>query len=129
MALADEIITAMTTGSEIGLRQAGLLVLEQAKHNIGVGDPAEDADPNVALAESGHIRPDGDGIVIVFDTPYAAKQHEDQHLRHPRGGGPKYLERALTDVIPHLQNIVGSAVHSRLASGLSSSDPTRPHRR
>lgn len=32
---------------------------------------------------------------IVFDQPYAAKQHEELSFRHPHGGGAKYLTMAL----------------------------------
>lgn len=103
------------------------LILDEAKHKIGVGDPAVDPDPAVALAESGRIERHGDGLVIIFDTPYAAKQHEDQRLQHPRGGGPKYLERAVTEIVPAIQAIVASKVDARMAKGLAS-DPTRRHR-
>lgn len=34
----------------------------------------------------------GAEAVISFNTPYAAKQHEELEYDHPRGGKPKYLE-------------------------------------
>lgn len=42
----------------------------------------------------------GDGELtasVVVDQAYAQDQHETMHYRHPHGGGPKYLERALFD--------------------------------
>jgi hypothetical protein len=111
-----------------GLRQFAVAVLEEAKRNLPIGDPAEDPNPAVALRAVGNITPDGDGFVVSFDAPYAAKQHEDQRLSHPRGGGPKFLERALTTLAPAAQEIVGSRVHARFAGGLLSTDPNRPHR-
>jgi hypothetical protein len=109
------------------LEDVAALILDEAKHKIGVGDPAVDPNPAVALAESGRIERHGDGLVIIFDTPYAAKQHEDQRLQHPRGGGPKYLEHAVAEIVPALANLVASKVDARMAKGLSS-DPQRPHR-
>jgi hypothetical protein len=40
----------------------------------------------------------GDGWLrgsVTVDQVYAHYQHEDLSLRHPRGGGPKFLERPL----------------------------------
>lgn len=110
-----------------GLRDFALLVLQEAKRNAPIGDPDLDPDPGLALAESGRVRPDGVGFVVEFTAPYAAKQHENLHLKHPRGGGAKYLERAVTTLAPSIEHIVASKVDARMASGLAS-DPQRPHR-
>ena len=126
MSGADDAARALQQGATVGLEEAAKLVLERAKGNIGKGDPRLDPDPAVTLAESGRVeRDEHGGVVIVFDTPYAAWQHENQHARHPRGGGAKYLERALTEIAPTLEGIIGSQVHARLASGLLSSDNRR----
>jgi hypothetical protein len=37
---------------------------------------------------------------VTIDQVYAHYQHERLDLRHPRGGGPKYLERPLFDHYP-----------------------------
>lgn len=129
MSVGDRAERALRDGAQDGLERAARLVLESAKRKIGVGDPSKDPDPAVALAESGRVEDDGHGgIIVSFNTVYAAKQHEDQHMRHPRGGGAKYLEHALTELAPTFEGIVGSQVEARLASGLLSSDPNRPHR-
>lgn len=109
---------ALTLAGEDGLRVFAEAVMHEAQANIGVGDPAVDPAPLIALRDAAHITPDGDGFVLSFDTVYAAKQHEDQHLQHPRGGGSKYLERALTTLAPAAEQIVGSEVHKRFARGL-----------
>lgn len=126
MGIADELIRRLTDGGTDGLEAAAHQVLEEAKRNAPVGDPATDPDPSMTLADSGHIERHGDGFIVSFDTPYAAKQHEDMHLKHPRGGGPKYLERALTGVLPSLERVIASKVEARLAGGLLSS-ATRSH--
>lgn len=126
MSIADELIGRLTGGSMDGLEAAAHQVLEEAKRNVPVGDPAVDPDPNVSLADSGHVEREGNGFIVSFDAAYAAKQHEDLHLKHPRGGGPKYLERALTGVMPSLERIIASRVEARLSGGLLSS-ATRSH--
>jgi hypothetical protein len=54
----------------------------------------------------------------VFDAAYAAAQHENLGLRHPRGGQSKFLENAVTAAAPTLQNVVASQVVKRLGRGL-----------
>jgi hypothetical protein len=100
------------------LEDVAALILDEAKHKIGVGDPAVDPNPAVALAESGRIERHGDGLLIIFDTPYAAAQHEDLGAKHPRGGGAKYLEHAVTEIVPGLERIIASRVEARMAAGL-----------
>jgi predicted secreted Zn-dependent protease len=101
-----------------GLRDIAETVLEKAADNVGVGDPAVDPNPAIALAKSGHIEQHGDGVVVIFDTEYAARQHEDIHAKHPRGGHAKYLERAVTEVVPGMDAVIASKVEVRLNAGL-----------
>lgn len=109
---------AVRRGAEAGLREAAERILEAAKRDIPVGDPEEDPDAHVRLAASGHIETEPGGTVVVsFDTPYAAKQHEDQRLHHPRGGGPKYLERNVLAIVPKLEGIVASEVRKLMSGG------------
>lgn len=42
--------------------------------------------------------------------PYAVVQHENTTLSHPRGGGAKYLERALDTEGRHLEQDVADAL-------------------
>ena len=34
-------------------------------------------------------------VGVGYDTPYAARQHEDMTLNHPNGGEAKFLEKAM----------------------------------
>lgn len=111
-----------------GLHDVGGMVLEDAQRRVPVGDPRVDPDPSVSLRASGRIDQDGAGWVVSFNTPYAAKVHERQQLQHPRGGEAKYLENAVTDIVPVANDVVSSKVQARLASGVLSSDPKRRHR-
>lgn len=47
---------------------------------------------------------------VTFDQVYARYQHEDMTLNHPRGGGAKYLSRALQKNLGHFRRTVADAV-------------------
>lgn len=48
--------------------------------------------------------------VVVVDQVYAKFQHERTDLRHPGGGGAKYLERALFGTVTQNMNTLRAAV-------------------
>jgi hypothetical protein len=113
--LRDVILKAARDGAQDGMRIAAEAVLEEAKRNLPVGDPQTDPDPAVSLKESGRVERQVDGgYRVIFDAPYAAYQHENLHAKHPRGGGPKYLERALTTLAPQLDRFVAPAVRAQV---------------
>lgn len=90
-------------------------IIDRAREYMPAHDPVRDPDPLMNLRE--RIIVIVDAMFrrrIVVDTPYAAKQHEALWFEHPRGGGPKYLERALTETIPEMRGIVASKVRMRL---------------
>lgn len=60
----------------------------------------------------------GDRIVanISFNTPYAAVQHEDRTLRHPRGGKAKYLEDPLRAFAPQMKSRLEQAYRRAIGS-------------
>lgn len=118
MSLADDIMRKVQAGAIDGLEDAARAVLAKAQANIPVSDPADDPDPNVSLRRAGRITPDGKGYIISFETPYAAKVHEDLRARHPRGGQAKYLKRAVDEITPTLDRIIASKVSARTAKGL-----------
>jgi hypothetical protein len=73
---------AETAGAEVLLAASQPLV------------PVEHGD----LRDSGHVEHDGHGAAVVYSATneadgfnYAAKQHEDESLNHPNGGGAHYL--------------------------------------
>ena len=49
-------------------------------------------------------------VRVEFDQAYAHKQHEDMLLKHPHGGGPQYLRRALFGNIPEYLTIMSEGV-------------------
>lgn len=103
-------------GLDEGVLLAAKTVLELAKRNAPIGGPEDEN--RGALRESGHLERDGTLVQIVFDVPYAAKQHEDLRLRHPHGGGPKFLESALKTLAPKLEQAVAGQIVSRQKRGI-----------
>jgi hypothetical protein len=78
--------------------------------------PGEDPNPAVSLRESGYVEAlPGGGVEVGFRTPYAAKQHEDFRLEHPRGGTPKYLERHVTAAAAQLEGRIAIEVRKVMA--------------
>ncbi len=120
MSITSGLRRAMLTGADRGLRDVAGRVLREAQANAPVGDPQDDPDPGVSLARSGRVRRDGRGYVIEFSTPYAARQHEDTRLRHPRGGGAKFLENAMKGSTRDVERLVASEVKALMASELRS---------
>lgn len=104
----------MRDGAEQGLLEAGHILLERARAQAPIGTPPDDEHPG-RLKESGRVdlSPDGRSVVVSFNTPYAAKQHEDQRLHHA-GGKAKYLEDPLKQMIPQLPDILGGEVRKRV---------------
>lgn len=56
------------------------------------------------LRGSGHVEVEESlgrvDVTVSFDTPYAAKQHEELDYNHPRGGQAKYLEQPYLEQLP-----------------------------
>lgn len=78
----------------IDAAKRGMLVA--GEHVLGVSNsqvPLEEGD----LARSGAVSQDGRSgrTAISYDTPYAARQHEEIGWRHDPGRNAKYLENAV----------------------------------
>ena len=56
----------------------------------------------------------GTGVMPGTDVPYAAKQHEDESLNHPRGGEAKFLQKALDENEENIVDRVEAAIDKAL---------------
>src|SRR3954470_6231166 len=118
MGISDEIERAMKRGAEEGLLALAHEIAAMADRNAPKGDPAVDPDPKMHL--HAEVEKSGLGYVIVYREPYAAKAHEDVRLKHPRGGGPKFLESAMKAAIPQMDRVIGTAVEANMRRGSTS---------
>lgn len=79
------------------------------------------------LYESGVVFPSDDGaeVILSYGGPgsgaedYALEQHENMSYNHPRGGGPKYLERPLAAHTQELIDNIGIALGIQLEASVS----------
>lgn len=53
-------------------------------------------------------------VYISFNTPYAARQHEEIGLRHPMGGKAKYLEDPLNRNAAKVQKLAELTIRKAL---------------
>ncbi len=90
---------ALARAAERAVRRVSEDLLDASNADLPVGEPAEDPTPEIALRERGDVdvdvRPGAVIGTVSYNTAYARRQHEDLELEHPRGGGPKFLERNL----------------------------------
>ena len=64
------------------------------------------------LERSGATTVDADGLqaAVVFDTPYAVRQHEDMTARHDPGRSAKYLENAMNAEAGAVREIIAATI-------------------
>jgi hypothetical protein len=89
--LGDGVARAVREAHKKGLTDAAEHILEESNRVI----PHDEG----TLMRSGSVDVDetmGEAS-ISYDTPYAARQHEDQTLSHPNGRKAKFLESALKE--------------------------------
>jgi hypothetical protein len=48
--------------------------------------------------------------MVSFNTPYAARQHEELEWKHPRGGQAKYLEQPYKALMPRWERALAAAL-------------------
>lgn len=58
-------------------------------------------------AEGGRVR-----AVVSYNTPYAARQHEEVGWNHPGGGEAKYLENAVTAKRAEVERVIADAIRN-----------------
>jgi hypothetical protein len=93
---------AWRQNAERALLATAAEVLEQAKRDCPYDPDEAGTGEGVHLRDTGHLEPiryTAGGIMaveIVFDGPYAARQHERLDYQHPHGGKAKFLEHNLT---------------------------------
>lgn len=62
------------------------------------------------LELSAQASTDGLKGAVSYDTPYAARQHEDTRLRHKGKGRAKWLQRTLDEKAPRITTFIGEAM-------------------
>lgn len=93
------LLTGIQAGETVAARLAGEYILGEARRTV----PIEEG----TLERSGVVDgTDDHHIAVRFNTPYAARQHEELTYRHDPGRRAKYLELAVEENKPKIQAIV-----------------------
>jgi hypothetical protein len=110
MDLADVVARRVEAELDDALEEIGEDLLGRAQRDA----PIEEG----TLRASGDVRVvtgRGAGVAVVsFNTPYAAKQHEELEYEHPRGGRAKYLEANLKAMAPAYRARIAAAFRKAL---------------
>jgi hypothetical protein len=87
-----------------GLSDAAELLLEQSNRTA----PIEEG----TLVRSGQTDADTAGLraAVSYDTPYAARQHEDLSLRHDAGRRAKWLEQTMREVTGDIGRVIADRI-------------------
>lgn len=86
-------MAAFQKAAERAVADAGEFLLEQANRTVPIEEATLERSGQTTSATEGQtIR-----SVISYDTPYAARQHEDTRLRHNPGRRAKWLEQTLAE--------------------------------
>ena len=95
---------AMREAAARGLALSAEHVLGEARKTV----PLEEG----TLERSGDVVTDPENLraAVVFDTPYAVRQHEDMTARHDPGRSAKYLENALNSETDTVREIIAATI-------------------
>jgi hypothetical protein len=106
----------METGDDIFRRATQVVTAAlgiAANDLLGEGARLAPVD-EATLRGSGHIdrsvTPASVTFEVSFNTPYAARQHEETNWEHPKGGQAKYLEEPLKRKAHSYEALVALAV-------------------
>jgi threonine synthase len=87
-----------------GVRKLANVILGESQKLVPVETGTLKNSGTVSLDKKNKI------ATISYNTPYARKQHEDNTLKHPRGGQAKYLERPFNEKSDELETYVGNEI-------------------
>lgn len=92
------------------LRGSGYVDLDGQRFAAGTGP-----DPGIAIL--GQAPDEASSAEIGFAANYAADQHEQVHLSHPRGGQAKYLESVLIEEPERIINTIAGRMWNSMEEG------------
>ncbi len=97
------VLAAVREHAERGVRMAAEHLLTESRRLV----PLEEG----TLERSGAVVDAGDlACAVVYDTPYAVRQHEDLTYRHAPGRQPKFLEQPANAERGTMQQIIAAQI-------------------
>jgi hypothetical protein len=106
----DKALRVIREAAADGLYRAGEHVLNESNRRV----PLEYGD----LQGSGTVSEDRARleVAVSYDTPYAARQHEEMSYRHDPGRSAKFLETAANGQAKTAGQIVANTVRARVGN-------------
>jgi hypothetical protein len=82
-----------------------------AEHLLGVANEKVPIEESILL-KSGTVSTDPENFVaaVSYDTPYAARQHEEMHWRHDDNRTAKWLENAMNAEVQTSAEIIRKTI-------------------
>lgn len=105
---AEAAIRGTRAGARAGLRLGLEHLLQVSRGRVPIEEGTLERSGTVTVDEAA-----GEGAVS-YDTPYAARQHEDMTLRHDAGRSAKFLEGPLAEETPTILAIIAAQVRRAL---------------
>ena len=105
----QEAKTRTRAGAVDGLRTAAMFALTEANRTVPL-----DQGP---LQRSGgtYVDPAALEAIVYYNTPYAVRQHEELHYRHPKQGRAKWLELTVQEQRDRIQQIIATQIRKALS--------------
>lgn len=101
----EEAKRRMHSAAEKALAEGAEFLLEEANRTA----PIEEG----TLIRSGHVSQDGLVARVGYNTPYAARQHEDLTLRHDSGRRGKWLQLTFSEQRSRFAAFIASKIKGR----------------
>lgn len=109
---SDEARRRMMAAAEHALQLAAEDLLGRAQRIVPLDEGTLSASGTVSDV---HHTPDGGlEVAVSFNTPYAARQHEETTYVHTNGRQAKYLEHPLAEMTARYERLIGEQVRRAL---------------
>jgi hypothetical protein len=93
--------SAVQTGAEF--------LLENANRTVPIDEGTLQRSGSVSVDESEKK------AAVAYDTPYAARQHEDTRLRHDEGRRAKWLQQAAEENADQIRDLIAARLKAVLS--------------
>lgn len=89
-------------------------LIKGGEHLRGVSQQLAPIDEGTLRASAAVTVQSAARVAVSFNTPYAARQHEELGYRHPKGGQAKYLEDPLHSEASTIRELVAAEIRRSL---------------
>lgn len=108
---------AKQVAMQAGKQAIDLCLLDLQSKSVAV-TPVDTGDLRGSIVPAAEFEETSTSVskTLGTDLPYALKQHEDLTFNHPKGGGPKYLEKPFDENVSKYEEFIKEKVQEALNS-------------